>query len=119
MVGDIRICVVGVELNIDRRRVREQGKFGGDGFLGACVVAEGGVWRLHEPVADLEGFVFEVGWLPDGEAGRVTVPVGVGFGDVAHEVQFLAGVVLVNILGLTIHCALEVIATVLYTPEPV
>jgi hypothetical protein len=54
--------------------------------------------------------------LPDCEARRVAVPVVVRLGDVTHIVNLLAGVVLVNILGLTVHSALEIITTVLYTP---
>lgn len=118
VVRNIRISIIGVELDIDGRRVREQGELRGRSFRVAGVVGEGRVWRLDEPVSDLEGLVLEDGGVPDGEAGWVAVPVVVWGGDVAHEVQFLARVVLVHVGGLAVDGALEVVAAVLDTPEP-
>ena len=82
------------------------------------VVVEGGVGRRNEEVADLEGLVGEVRGLPDGEAGWVAVPVVVGLGDVADVVDLLAWVIVVDVFGLAVHCALEVVAAVFDTPEP-
>jgi hypothetical protein len=73
---------------------------------------------LDEPVADFEGFVGEVGGLPDSEAGGVAVPGVVGLGDVAHVVEFFARVVLVDVAGLTVYGAFEVVAGIFDTPEP-
>lgn len=77
-------------------------------------VVEGGGRRLDEPVADFELFVGEVRGLPDGEARRVAVPVGVGFGYVAHEVDLFARVVVVHVFAI----AGELVTAVFYTPEP-
>jgi hypothetical protein len=48
----------------------------------------------------------------------VAVPVVVGDGDVAHVVDLLAWVILVDIGGLAVDGAFEVVAAVLYAPEP-
>jgi hypothetical protein len=118
VVSNVHCARTGVKLAVDRGRVGEQGELGRHGFLVACVVVEGAVGRLHEEVADLEGFVGEVGGLPDGEAGWIAVPVVVGLGHVAHVVDFLAWVVLVHVSGGAVDGALEVVATVLDAPEP-
>lgn len=80
----------------------------------ACVVVEAARGVLGEPVADFEGFVGEVAGFPDGEAGWVAVPGVVGYGDVAHVVDFFAGVVVVDVFTV----AFEVVAAVFYAPEP-
>lgn len=53
--------------------------------------------------------------MPDGEAGWVAVPVVVDLGDVADIVEFLGGVVLMDVFSI----AGEVIAAVFDSPEPV
>jgi hypothetical protein len=118
VVGDIHGGGVGIELAVDGRRVGEESQFGCDSALAAGLVAECTVGCLDEEVADLEGLVAEVGGLPDGKAGRVAVPVVVGDGDVAHVVDLLAWVILVDIGGLAVDGAFEVVAAVLYAPEP-
>jgi hypothetical protein len=111
---DEHLGVVGVELAVDRGRVWEQRQRGLGGFLLACVVVHRRAGRLHEPVADLELLVREVAGLPHGETRRVPVPVVVGLGHVAHEVDLLAWVVVVHILAV----AGELVTAVLYTPQP-
>lgn len=69
-------------------------------------------------VTDLECLVCEVAGFPDCEAGWVSVPVVVGLCDVSKIVEFFSGVVLVDVLCLSVDCSLEVIATVFNTPEP-
>jgi hypothetical protein len=118
MVGDIHSAGFGIELAVDRCGVREECELGSGSFLRAGIVVESAVWCLHEEVADVEFLVAKVRWLPHGEAGRVAIPVVVWLGDVAHVVDLLSRVVLVNIFGLAVDSALEVVATVLYTPEP-
>lgn len=81
----------------------------------AGIVVEGAAGGLREPVADFEGFVGEVAGFPDGEAGRVAVPRVVGERDVAHVVDFFAGVVVVDVFAV----AFEVVAAVFYAPEPI
>jgi hypothetical protein len=112
---NVQVGVVGIELEINRRRVWEEGQSGLDGLCIAGIVVHGGGWGLHEPVSDGELLVGEVAGLPDGEARRVSVPLVVGLGDVADEVQFLTRVVLMDVFAV----ALEVVAAVLNAPEPV
>ena len=119
VVRDVHGSRISIELAVDGCRVWEQSYLGRDGLLVAGVIAEGAVGCLDEEVADLEGLVGEVGWLPDCEAGWVSVPVVVGLGDVAHVVDLLAGIVVVDVYGLTVDGTLEVITAVLDTPEPV
>ena len=57
--------------------------------------------------------------MPDDEAGRVTIPVVVRLGDVSYVVELLGWVVLVDVLGLAVDGALEVVSRVFYAPEPV
>jgi hypothetical protein len=117
VVGDVHVAASGIELAVDRGRVRHERYRGLGRLLGTRIVIEGGIGGLHEPVADLEGLVGEVTGLPDGEAARVAVPVVVGFADVAHIMDLLTGIVLVDVFGLAIDSAFEVVTTVLYTPE--
>jgi hypothetical protein len=119
MVRNVHGGRVGVELAVDRCGVRKESHFGCDGLLVAGVIIEGSVGRGDEEVADLEGFVGEVGGLPDREARRVAVPVVVGLGDVANVVDLFSGVVLVDVFGLAIDGALEVVTAIFNTPEPV
>jgi hypothetical protein len=49
----------------------------------------------------------------------VAVPVIIGLGDIANVVNLLARVVLMDVLGLTVDSALEVVTTILYAPEPI
>ena len=114
MVRDEHLGVIRVELAVNGGGVREQGESRLCSFLLAGVVVEGGRGRLDEPVADLELLVGEVAGLPDGEAAGVAVPVVVGLCDVAHEVDFLARVVVVDVFAI----AGELVAAVFYTPEP-
>jgi hypothetical protein len=118
MIGNIHGARVSIELAVDRCGVREECKLRSGSFLCAGIVVEGAVWCLHKEVADVEFLVAKVRWLPHGEARRIAIPVIVWLGDVAHVVDLLSRVVLVNILDLAVHSALEVVATVLYTPEP-
>ena len=115
MVGNVHGCAVGVELAVDRCGVREQSKLRGCGCLDAGIVVHVGAGLLYEPIAYFEGLVGEVAGLPDGEAGWVAVPVVVGLGHVAHVMDLLAGVVEVDVFSV----ALEIVAAVLYAPEPV
>lgn len=115
MVRDEHLGVVGVELAVDGGRVGEERQSGFGGFLLARVVVHGGGGGLDEPVAYFELLVGEVGGLPDGEAGGVAVPVVVGLGDVAHEVDFFAWVVVVDVFAV----AGELVAAVFYAPESV
>ena len=115
VVRNIQVGVVRIELEINGRGVREEGQSGLDGLRIAGIVVHGGGWGLHEPVSDRELLVCEVAGLPDGEARRVAVPLVVGLGDVADEVQFLARVVLMDVFAV----ALEIVAAVLDAPEPV
>ena len=78
MVGDVHVAAIGVKLAVDGRRVREEREGGLSSLLRASVVVEAAVGSLYEPVTDLEGLVGEVAGLPDGEAGRIAVPVVVG-----------------------------------------
>jgi hypothetical protein len=119
MVGDIHGAGVSIELAVDRCGVREERKLRSGSLLCAGIVVESAVWCLHEEVADVEFLVAKVRWLPHGEAGWIAIPVVVWLGDVAHVVDLLSRVVLVDILGLAVDSALEVVATVLYTPEPI
>jgi hypothetical protein len=119
VVGDVHRCGVGVELAVDGRGVREESKFGGDGLLVAGVVAEGTVGGLDEEVADLECLILEIGGLPYSETAWVAVPVVVWRRDVSHVVDLLAGVVMMDVHSLAVDGALEVVAAVLDTPEPV
>jgi hypothetical protein len=109
---------VGIEFTVNGRRVGEESHLRSDGLLVAGVVVESGVGGGDEEVTDLEGLVGEVGGLPDGEAGWVAVPVVVGLGDVADVVDLFAGIVLVDVFGLAVDGALEVVTAVFYTPEP-
>jgi hypothetical protein len=117
VISDVHVVVLGVELAVDGRRVREKRHSGLCGFLCACVVVEGAVGSLHEPVTDLEGLVGEVARLPYSEAAWIAVPVVVWLGNVAHVVDLLARVVLMNIFGLAIDGTLEFITAVLDTPQ--
>jgi hypothetical protein len=119
VVRDVHGAGVGIELAVNGRRVREECKLRSGSLLLAGIVVEGAVRGLHEEVADIEFLVGEVRGLPHAEAGWVAVPVVVWLGDVAHVVDLLSWVVLVDVLGLAIDSALEIVATVLYTPEPI
>jgi hypothetical protein len=119
MVRDVHGARVGIELAVDGRRVWEEGELGSNSLLDTGIVVEGVVGCLDEEVTDLESLVGEVGWLPYGEARWIAIPVIIGLGDIAHVVDLLAGVVMVDVLGLTIHSALKVVAAVLDTPEPI
>jgi hypothetical protein len=116
MVCDVHGAGISVKLAVNRRRVGKESHLRSDCLLVASIIVEGTVGCWGEKVADLEGLVGEVGWLPDGEAGWVAIPVIVGLGDVADVVNLLAWVVLVDVFGLAIDGTLEVITAVLYTP---
>jgi hypothetical protein len=118
MVRNVHGAGVGIEFAVDGRGVREKCEFRSDSLLFAGIVVESSVRCLDEEIADVEFLVGEVRWLPHSEARWVAIPVVVRLGDITHVVDLLAWVVLVNILGLAVDSALEVIATVLYTPEP-
>lgn len=115
VVSNVHGRTIGVELAVDGCRVREQRKLGSCGCLDAGIVVHVGAGLLDKPIAYFEGLVGEVAGLPDGETGRVAVPVVVGLGHVSHVMDLLAWVVEVNIFSV----ALEVVAAVLYAPEPV
>ena len=83
--------------------------------MNAGVIVHARAWLLDEEVADFECLVGEVTGFPDRKAGWIAVPVFIGFGDVSHIVDLLAGVVLVYVFSV----ALEVVAAVLYAPKPV
>jgi hypothetical protein len=119
MVRDVHSAGVGIELAVNRCGVGEEGHLGSDCLLVTGIVVEGAVGSWGEEVADFKGLVGEVGWLPDGEARWVAVPVIIGLGDIANVVNLLARVVLMDVLGLTVDSALEVVTTILYTPEPI
>jgi hypothetical protein len=119
MVRDVHGAGVGIELAVNRCGVGKEGHLGSNCLLVTGIVVEGAIGCWGEEIADFEGLVGEVGGLPNGEAGWVTIPVVVGLGDVPDVVDLLAWVVLVNVLGLTVDGALEIITTVLYTPEPI
>jgi len=112
MVRDKHLGAVGIELAVDGCGMREQSERRLGGFLLACVVVQRRAGLLHKPVAYLERFVGEVARLPDGETARVTVPVVVCSTHVAHVVDLLTGVVLVNILAV----ALEIVTTIFDAP---
>lgn len=119
MVRNVHVRVIGIELAVNGSGVGEERELGSNGLLLAGVVVEGGVRCLHEPVSDRELLVGEVTGLPDSETGWVAVPVVVRLGNVAHVVDLLARIVLVNVLGLAIDGTLEVVTTILNSPEPV
>lgn len=114
MEGNEHLRIIGIEFTIYGCGVREERHSWLRSFLLAGVVVHGRAGRLHEPVSDVEFLVREVRGLPDGEAGRVAVPVVVGLGDVAHEVDFLARVVVVHVFAV----AGELVAAVFDAPEP-
>ena len=66
--------------------------------MNAGVIVHARAWLLDEEVADFECLVGEVTGFPDRKAGWIAVPVFIGFGDVSHIVDLLAGVVLVYVL---------------------
>lgn len=115
MVRDVHSRAVGIELTVDGRRVWEEGELGCNRLLSAGFVAKGRSRSLYEPIANFESLVGKVARLPDGEAGRVAVPLVIRLGDVAHVMDLFTGVIVVDILAV----ALKVIATVLNTPKPV
>jgi hypothetical protein len=119
MVRDVHRAGVGIELAVNGRGVREESKLRSSSLLFAGIVVEGTVGCLHEEVTDIEFLVGEVRGLPHAEAGWVAVPVVVWLGDVAHVVDLLSWIVLVDVFGLAIDSALEVVTTVLYAPEPI
>lgn len=117
MIGNVHVAAVGIELAVNGRRVWEERHSGASRLLRAGVVIEGTIGGLDEPVTNFEGLIGKVAGLPDGEAGRVAVPVVVGFGNIAHVVDFFPGVILVHVLGLAVDGAFEVVAAVLDTPQ--
>lgn len=116
MVGNVHGRRISIELAVNGRRVRKERELWCHSTLVAGVVVEAAARSLNKEVADFEGLVGEVGGLPNSEAGRVSVPVVVRRGDVAHVVDLLAWVVVVNVSGLSVHGALEIVAAILYTP---
>lgn len=75
-------------------------------------VVECCVWREDEWISNFE--TGEIASLPDGVAGWISVPVVVGFCDVANVIEFLSRVVCVYIFA----CTIEIVTAVLDTPEP-
>jgi hypothetical protein len=114
MERDVQVGIVSIEFKIDGGRVREQCQGGLDSLSIASIIVHTSGRCLHEPVSNRELLVCKVAGLPDGEAGRVAVPLVIRLGDVANEVYFLARVVLMDIFAV----ALEVVAAVLDAPEP-
>jgi hypothetical protein len=119
MIRNVHGAGVSIELAVNRCGVREKRELRSNSFLCAGIVVKSGVGCLDEEVADVEFLVGKVGGLPYGEAGGVAVPVVVWLGDVAHVMDLLAWIVLVDVFGLAVDGALEVVAAVFYAPEPV
>lgn len=84
MEGEVQVLEGGVEGGADGGAVGLDGEARGAGDLRADVVGEGLVGGEEELVAYGEGRVGEGGWVADGEADGVAVPVCVGLGRVAN-----------------------------------
>ena len=89
-----------------------------DGLLLASGVVEGGVGGGDKLRTSGRVAIRELISSPDGEAGRVAIPVLVGDGGITKEVELIRRVIVVNIMLDAINGTGELISAVLNTPDP-
>lgn len=70
-------------------------------------------------VADCELAVRDAVWFPNGVAGWVSVPLRVLFRGVAEVVEFVGGIIEVDVDGVLADCAVDLVGCVFYLPEPI
>lgn len=88
-------------------------------FLDTSGVVESAIGCRYKLIAWRKDSVWYQAWIPDRGTHRVAVPVIIRNRHIAEVIEFFSRVVLMNIGFHTINGAVEVVGTILDTPEPV